>query len=298
MGQKMLQVYPAYARRLLAANAVDFDDLLMHVVTILREDPELRARLDERYRYLLVDEYQDTNLTQYSIARALSIDHPNLAVTGDPDQSIYGWRGANLNNILEFEHDFPRVRVVRLEQNYRSTKAIVHAAQTLIENNQQRKDKDLYTENADGAPVRVVEYVDQREEADGIVLSMLEQIARGDRRPGDFAILYRTNWLSRVLEESLRSHRLPFQIVHGVEFYSRQEVRDVLAYLQVLNNPDNDIALKRIINNPPRGIGKTTVERLGAFALQQRLPLWEACRRCGAIDGIASRSAEIGRAHV
>lgn len=291
MGQKMLQVYPAYARRLLAANAVDFDDLLMHVVTCLREDPELRARLDDRYRYLLVDEYQDTNLTQYSIARALSIDHPNLAVTGDPDQSIYGWRGANLNNILEFEHDFPSVRVVRLEQNYRSTKAIVHSAQTLIENNQQRKEKGLFTDNDAGQPVRVVEYVDQRDEADGIVLSILEQIARGDRSPGDFVILYRTNWLSRVLEESLRSHRLPFQIVHGVEFYGRQEVRDLLAYLQVLNNPDNDIALKRIINNPPRGIGKTTIDRLETYALQHRVPLWEACRRGGTIQGVPARSA-------
>jgi len=289
--QILVQVYPEYARRLLAANAVDFDDLLMHFVTILRENPELRAEYDCRYRFIMVDEYQDTNLTQYSIARALSIDHPNLAVTGDPDQSIYGWRGADLNNILEFEHDFPSVRVVRLERNYRSTRSIVDAAQALIERNRRRKAKTHYSEREQGPPVRVVQYPDGQAEARSIAASIRDQITNGGCTASDFAVLYRVNSLSRVLENAFREYRLAFQIVKGVEFYSRQEVRDIVSYLQVLNNPANDMALKRIINTPARGIGATTVRQLEEHAEQARIPLWEACRRSGTVGGIASRSA-------
>jgi DNA helicase-2/ATP-dependent DNA helicase PcrA len=289
--QILVQVYPEYARRLLAANAADFDDLLMHFVTILRENPELRAEYDRRYRFIMVDEYQDTNLTQYSIARALSIDHPNLAVTGDPDQSIYGWRGADLNNILEFEHDFPRVRVVRLERNYRSTRSIVDAAQALIERNRRRKAKTHYSEKEQGPPVRVVQYPDGQTEARSIAGSIRDQITNGGCAASDFAVLYRVNSLSRVLENAFREYGLAFQIVKGVEFYSRQEVRDIISYLQLLNNPANDVALKRIINTPARGIGATTVKHLEDFAEQAQLPLWEACRRSGTIDGIAPRSA-------
>ena len=229
--------YPAYQSRLATSNAADFDDLLLHVATILRDNPEIRAGLDERYRFILVDEYQDTNLAQYAIARALSIDHPNLAVTGDPDQSIYGWRGANLNNILEFERDFPEVHVVRLERNYRSTQRILRVAAELIAHNVRRKEKGLFTENGPGAPVRLVTYATQKDEAEGIAARIAEAIRSGRRRPCDFAIFYRVNALSRAFEFALRDAGVPYQMVNGLEFFQRKEIKDVLAYLHLLNNP-------------------------------------------------------------
>ena len=285
------RVYPAYQRRLLQANAVDFDDLLLHVARLLKENPDVRARLDDRYRYILVDEYQDTNLAQYAIVRALSIDHPNLAVTGDPDQSIYGWRGANLSNILEFEKDFPSVKVVRLEQNYRSTKAILRVADELIRHNVRRKQKRLFTENADGARVRLAAYPTQRDEADDIAGRIANLIETCGRQAREFAIFYRTNALSRQIEHSLREYVVPYQIVNGLEFYQRKEIKDILAYLHLLNNPRSDVALLRIINTPTRGIGKSTVDRIREFARQKGLPLLEAARRAGVVEGLPKKSA-------
>ena len=226
----------------------------------------MRAGLDERYRYILVDEYQDTNLAQYAIARALSIDYPNLAVTGDPDQSIYGWRGANLNNILDFEKDFPQVRVVRLEQNYRSTKRILRVADELISHNLRRKPKALFTENPAGEAVRLATYRTHKEEAEAIAGEIAEEIAAGRRAARDFAIFYRTNALSRSFELALREAGVPYQMVNGVEFFQRKEIKDVLAYLQLVNNPHDEVALLRVINTPARGIGKTTLERLSHHA--------------------------------
>ena len=209
------KVYPAYQRRLLASSAVDFDDLLLHVAILLRNNPEVRETLDARYRYILVDEYQDTNRAQYVILRALSADYPNLAATGDPDQSIYGWRGADLNNILEFEKDFPDVRIVRLERNYRSTQRILRIADALIVHNTRRKAKDLYTENDEGAPVRLVAYGTHKEEAEGIAQRIADDVHADHRRPCDFAIFYRVNALSRALEDALRDHGIPYQMIHG-----------------------------------------------------------------------------------
>jgi DNA helicase II / ATP-dependent DNA helicase PcrA len=291
LGGIVERVYPAYQRRLLRANAVDFDDLLMHVATLLRENPEVRAKLDERYRYILVDEYQDTNLAQYAIVRALSIDHPNLAVTGDPDQSIYGWRGANLSNILEFERDFPSVKVVRLEQNYRSTKAILRVADQLICHNVRRKKKQLFTDNAEGAAVRLNCYPTQRDEADDIAAQIAKAVHSGQRRPRDFAVFYRINALSRQIEHALREHVIPYQIVNGVEFFQRKEIKDVLAYLHLVNNPRSDVALLRIINTPTRGIGKSTVVKLQDHARKQSLPLLDAAREAGLVEGLAKKSA-------
>ncbi len=251
----------------------------------------IRSTLDARYRYILVDEYQDTNLAQYSIVRALSIDHPNLAVTGDPDQSIYGWRGANLKNILDFEHDFPEVRVVKLERNYRSTKAILRAADALIGHNRRRKQKALYTENDEGRPVSLISYTTGQDEAELIAGRIADDIRAGKRRPRDFAIFYRVNALSRSLEFALRHHGIPYQMVNGLEFYQRKEIKDVLAYLRLVNNPRDDNALLRIINTPPRGIGKTTIDRLLAHAAQRRLPLLEGARESGLIAGVAKRAA-------
>ena len=280
LGNVARRVYPAYQADLAKSNAADFDDLLLHVATMLRQNAEVRRALDERYRFVLVDEYQDTNLAQYAIARALSIDHPNLAVTGDPDQSIYGWRGANLRNILEFERDFPSVRVVRLERNYRSTQRILRVAAELIVHNVKRKEKNLYTENGQGLPVRLITYSNQKEEAESIAARIAEEIHAGRRRPRDYAIFYRVNALSRAFEFALREYGIPYQMVRGQEFFQRKEIRDILAYLQLLNNPRDDIALLRVINAPPRGIGKTTLARLSDSAARRGLTLLESAREC------------------
>ena len=290
VGSIVHRVYPVYQKLLTVANAADFDDLLLHVATILRENPEVRRSLDQRYRFILVDEYQDTNLAQYAIARAMSIDHPNLAVTGDPDQSIYGWRGANLNNILEFERDFPNVRVVRLERNYRSTKRILHVAAGLIAHNVKRKEKSLYTENGPGQPVRLVTYGSHREEAQEIAARIASEVRNGRRRRRDFAVFYRINALSRAFESALREQGVPYQMVNGLEFFRRREIKDILAYLQLLNNPHDDVALLRVINTPARGIGKTTIERLADRATRHAMTLLETARQAGKIDSLGKRA--------
>ncbi len=290
LGGIVERVYPAYQRRLLQANAADFDDLLLLVARLLRESPELRVGLDERYRYVMVDEYQDTNMAQYVIARALSRDFPNLAVAGDPDQSIYGWRGANLNNILDFEHDFNEVRVVRLEQNYRSTPNILRVADVLIANNVRRKQKRLFTDRPEGAPVRLAIYPTGRQESDGIAGHIAEEVFSGRRRFRDFAVFYRVNALSRSLENALRAMRIPYQIVNGQEFYQRKEVKDVLAYLQLVNNPANDVALRRVINTPPRGIGKKTLLALDRHARDYRMSLMDAVRDCAVVESLSKRA--------
>jgi DNA helicase-2/ATP-dependent DNA helicase PcrA len=293
LGSVVSKIYPAYQAKLAASNAVDFDDLLLHVATLLRENPEVRADLDERYRYILVDEYQDTNLAQYVIVRSLSIDYPNLAVTGDPDQSIYGWRGANLNNILGFEKDFPAVHVVRLEQNYRSTKRILRVADELIAHNLRRKKKALFTENEAGEPVRLTTYGTHKDEAEGIAAEIAGEIAAGRRRARDFAVFYRTNALSRSFELALREAGVPYQMVNGVEFFQRKEIKDVLAYLQLVNNPHDEVALLRVINTPARGIGKTTIERLGHFAQRHAVSLLDAARQVRAVETISARAARL-----
>ncbi len=290
VGAVAVQIYPVYQRELLASNAVDFDDLLLHVACLLRENAELRSELDARYRYILVDEYQDTNLAQYTIVRALSNDFPNLAVTGDPDQSIYGWRGANLRNILEFERDFPAVRVVQLEQNYRSTPNILSVADALIAHNLQRKQKALFSAKETGRPVRLVNYATQKEEAESIAAGIVDQINQG-RRPRDIGVFYRNNALSRPIEEALRLYRVPYQIVSGIEFYQRKEIRDILAYLAIVNNPRDNTALLRVVNTPPRGIGRKTVSRLQQYAQDHGGGLLEAARRAGLIPSLGKRAA-------
>ncbi len=285
------RVYPIYQQQLLTANAVDFDDLLLHVATILRDSDLLRSELDGRFRYILVDEYQDTNLAQYAIVRALSINYPNLSVTGDPDQSIYGWRGADLNNILDFEKDYPNVKTVRLEQNYRSTPNILRVADQLIRHNRRRKHKELFTSNPEGDPVILRLYEDGTQEADDIADQIASAIERDQSRPSDHAIFCRMNSLTRALEHAMRRRGLPYQIVNGTEFYQRREIKDLLAYLHLINNPAHDVALQRIINTPARGIGATTLARLREAADHDRVPLLEVARRAGLIGSIAKRSA-------
>ncbi|MGI9428545.1 MAG: ATP-dependent helicase [Bythopirellula sp.] len=292
------EVYPAYQQRLLANSAVDFDDLLLHIAQLLYQNPEIRTTLDERFRFILVDEYQDTNHVQYVMLRALSVDYPNLAVTGDPDQSIYGWRGADIKNILQFESDYPKVIVVRLEQNYRSTKRILRVADGLISHNLRRKKKSLFTDNDEGRPVRLVEYSDQDDEAASIANEISFKISNGERKASDFAIFYRVNALSRGLERALKLAGVPYQMVRGQEFYQRKEIKDVLAYCQLMNNPRDDQAVMRTINTPARGIGRKTIERLTEHAYQHGLTLLDASREAAAIGSIVARSAKKVAAYV
>jgi DNA helicase II / ATP-dependent DNA helicase PcrA len=294
------KLWPVYQEFLLAANSVDFDDLLVHVARLLTDNPELRALLDARHRYILVDEYQDTNAVQYCIVRGLSIDHPNLAVTGDPDQAIYGWRGASIRNILEFERDYPTARVVKLEHNYRSTANILGTADRLIAHNSRRKPKQLVTDAAAGDRVRIVLDSTSHDEADRIA----DEISRGvvsGRSPRHFCILFRTNALSRSLEVALRSRGVPYQLVRGLEFFKRREIRDVVAWLRLLKNPRDDEAFVRVVNVPPRGIGRQSLELLTAWAEDHRLSRLDAAARAAGIPGLTKRAAkalgEFGRLH-
>ena len=250
------RVYPAYQSWLLEANSVDFDDLLMHAAVLLAENDELRADLGERYRYVLVDEYQDTNAAQYQIVAAIAARHHNLCVTGDPDQSIYGWRGARIENILRFERDFPGVKTIRLEQNFRSTPLILRSADALIVNNTRRKHKELITDKTEGEPVRLLMCENDRTEAEEVarLIDLLRE--EEGRRWDDFAITYRVNSLSRQLETALTRQGIPFQVTAGLAFYERAEIKDLLAYLRLIENPADESAFIRIVNKPLRGTGK------------------------------------------
>ena len=254
--RRVAEVFELYEARLKMTSAVDFDDLLVHMVAILKEHPDVRAELDRRFQYVLVDEYQDTNLAQYGIVRALSREYPNLCVTGDPDQSIYGWRGADLSNILEFERDFPGCRVVTLERNYRSTKNIISVADHLIRFNRNRKPKALNTENPLGDPVELTNYADEGEEAKGVAARILGLVNEGQHGFSDIAVFCRMTALTRPLEQVFRAAKIPYQIIGGVAFYERQEVKDVVAYLSLLVNPKDDLAFARVVNVPPRRPGK------------------------------------------
>ncbi len=279
-------LYVGYDQILAEQNALDFDDLLIRAARLLSEHPDLRDQLEDRYRYVLVDEYQDTNRAQYLIARGLALKGANLCVTGDPDQSIYSWRGADIHNILQFEGDFPNATVVRLEQNYRSTPRILAAADALIANNHKRKEKALWTENADGPAVRVGECEDQHAEAGFIAREIRRHVEEGGRF-GDVAIFYRINALSRNLEMALRGAQIPYQIARGVAFYQRREIKDVLAYLRVAANPRDQVSLLRIINVPTRGIGKTTVDHLVAAATRTGQTVLEVLAKPDQVPGVS-----------
>lgn len=284
------KVYAAYEERLKAASAVDFDDLLVHVVSILKNHRDVRASLDKRHRYVLVDEYQDTNLAQYAIVRALSVDHPNLCVTGDPDQSIYGWRGANIKNILEFEDDYPTVRVVKLEHNYRSTKNILSVADHLIQYNANRKPKALITENPLGEPVELTIYARETDEAEGVAGRIQSLVRDGVYNYSDMAVFCRISALTRTLEQAFRAARIPYQIVGGLSFYERQEVKDVVSFLNLINNPKDDLAFTRVVNVPPRGLGKTSFDHLISFARDVGVTLLEAARRANEAPGLKDKA--------
>jgi len=269
----MANIYKAYQQQLTDNAALDFDDLLMRLAFLLRDKPKLRNLLNNRYKYVLVDEYQDTNHCQYQIARGLSLSHDNLFVTGDPDQSIYGWRGADIGNILAFEQDYPNAKVVRLEENFRSTPQVLELADELIRTNIQRKEKNLFTSNPPGITPNLVEYYNEYEEADGLA-QWIRQLRREKFDYRQIAVFYRVNSMSRVLEESLRREHIPYQIVRGIEFFKRREIKDMIAYLRLLINPSDQVSLKRIINRPARGIGNTTIDRLLAHCQSTGKDIW------------------------
>ncbi len=284
------KLYPRYQEALQTSNAVDFDDLLMYVAELLRDNQELTAALDAQYRYVMVDEYQDTNLAQYVIVRSLSQRYPNLAVTGDPDQSIYGWRGASIANIMNFEQDFPSAKVVRLEQNYRSSPNILRCADSLISHNLKRKPKSLVTDRDEGSRVRLAIYPTYVDEAHDIVKRISDELASGNRRPSEIAVFYRVHSLSRLVERLLMEHGVAYRVLNGAAFFQRAEVKDVVAFLHLLNNPANGAAFLRIVNTPARGIGKKTLERLIDHARDRHISLMEAAREAGMINGLAKRA--------
>ena len=293
MDSVLVRAYAEYQRPLVASNAVDFDDLLLYVVQILEENPEIRGELDDRYRYVLVDEYQDTNLAQYRIVAALSRDYPNLCVTGDPDQSIYAWRGARIENILRFEADYPRAAIVRLEENFRSTQSIVRAADTLIAHNVRRKAKSMTTVNPEGAPVALLGFENGMLEADGVAREIQAAVEAGVYRYSDVAIFYRVNALSREFEQALSRWRVPFQVASGFAFYDRAEIKDLLAYLRLIVNPQDRVAFLRIVNEPVRGLGKKSLQQLVAWADAGHVPLLEAAARAAECPGRSPRAARL-----
>jgi ATP-dependent DNA helicase UvrD/PcrA len=285
------KVYAAYQEKMRTANALDFDDLLLWPALALKNDAELRADLDARFRYVLVDEYQDTNKAQYEIAKGLAQDYPNLCVVGDPDQSIYKWRGADIRNILDFERDFPSARVITLAENFRSTKAILAAADTLIANNKKRKPKTLVTANAQGGPVTTLLFETGVDEAEQVVKRIKDAVDKGERHYRDFAILLRVNALTRALETAFVRQRVPFQIVRGLAFFERKENKDVLAYLRLLLNPRDDISFLRVVNEPARGVGKTSLAHLQQFAEPRELSLLDAAAQVDKIPAIKGKAA-------
>jgi DNA helicase-2/ATP-dependent DNA helicase PcrA len=289
--QTVARVYPVYEKKLRDANALDFDDLLYWPAQALKNDPELRADLDARFRFVLIDEYQDTNQAQYAIARQLSIDQPNLCVVGDPDQSIYKWRGSDIRNILDFERDFAGARVITLDRNYRSTKAILAVASCLIAHNRQRKPKNLVTDNPAGPPVTHLVFESGLDEAEGIASRIAQAVARDNRKYRDFAIFLRVNALSRALESALVRYRVPYQIVKGLAFFERKENRDVLAYLRLVLNPRDDLSFLRAVNEPARGVGKVSLEHLRVYAEPRELSLLEAAGHLESIPAVKGKAA-------
>ena len=285
------EVYPAYQRRLALNNCLDFDDLLTFVVKLFQEAPEVLERYRDRWRYILVDEYQDTNRAQYVFTKLLAEKHHNICVVGDDDQSIYSWRGANIRNILDFEKDYPETKVIKLEQNYRSTQNILDVAHSVIRENRERKEKKLWTDNGKGAPVAVQFMPNDFEEGRFVVREIRRLMARGDHRLlSDFAILYRTNAQSRLVERAFAEEGLPYQVIGGPKFYERREIRDLLAYLRLISNPADDASLRRIVNVPPRALGDTSLDHLQKFASAHGMPLWRAILEIDDVPGLQPRA--------
>ncbi len=290
-GEVVARSYERYQTLLNENNALDFDDLLMRTVTLFREHDEVREKYQQRYVQVLIDEFQDTNVAQYALARQLSGGHGNICVVGDPDQSIYSWRAADIRNILNFERDYPNVKTVYLEQNYRSTQNILDSAHAVISSNQQRKERNLWTEQGAGEPIAVFEAYDDIEEADVVAAEIQSLLQDGARSLGDIAVMYRTNAQSRPLEETLVRERIKYRLVGGTRFYSRREVKDLIAYLRLVHNPFDRVSFLRVVNVPPRGIGAKTLDELSRWAGAQEVPLYTALQLLAESQDAASSEA-------
>lgn len=286
------EIYQEYQNQLKSNNALDFDDLIVKTVELFRSCPQILEHYQERFLYIMIDEYQDTNTAQFELVSLLASKYKNLCVVGDDDQSIYKFRGANIDNILNFEQVFPGARVIKLEQNYRSTPNILDTANRIIRNNQGRKDKTLFTENENGPQVRFCQYDTAYDEADAIARDIKQQKENGCSFQ-DCAVLYRTNAQSRLLEEKCIFHNIPYRMIGGVNFYQRKEIKDILAYLKTIANGQDDLAVLRIINVPKRGIGTVTTGRAVAYASEQGISVYEAFRRVSVIPGMGKAAAKI-----
>jgi len=287
--QKLAEVYKMYQQKLVLNNALDFDDLLMLSVVVLEEHEDIRQKYQARFKYILVDEYQDTNGAQYQLTKILAARHHNLCVVGDADQSIYGWRGADIRNIMDFESDYPEAKTVKLEQNYRSTQNILAAANAVIENNRNRKAKELWTENVVGEKITSYQASDERDEAQFVATTVMKQKTIFNASYGDVAILYRTNAQSRALEEGFMRAGIPYTMVGGLKFYDRKEIKDILAYLRVIFNPADTVSLMRIINVPKRGLGDTTIGKLNEFAVENNMTLFDVVSNPSLVPGLTAR---------
>lgn len=276
LDQKSIEVYRMYEQEMKKANALDFGDLLLKTYELFRMYPDILESYQKKFRFIMIDEYQDTNHIQYLLVRELAKGHRNLCVVGDEDQSIYSWRGADISNILDFEKEFPEALVIKLEENYRSTETIVGAATQVIQNNTERKNKTLFTSNPKGDLIQIREEKNEYDEARWVVRRLQQLMAEGSGDYSDVAIFYRTNAQSRVIEEQLRTSGIPYKIVGGVRFYERLEIKDVLGYLKLTLNANDDVAFKRVINTPARGIGKTTVEKIEHLSIEQKISMSEA----------------------
>jgi DNA helicase II / ATP-dependent DNA helicase PcrA len=284
------QVYPLYQQSLKDAGALDFDDLIARTVSLLKNHSEVRAKLQQRFKYIMIDEYQDTNAAQYQLVKLLTNEYKNIAVVGDDWQSIYSWRGADFRNILNFEHDYKDCAVIVLEQNYRSTKHILDAAHAVISKNQQRSKKELWTEAGNGAPVGVVQLGNERTEGESVIRRIRAGVDGGTRKFKDFAVLYRTNAQSRSIEEAFVHYGIPYRIVGGTRFYDRKEIKDLIAYLRLIYQPEDRISFERIVNVPARGIGAKSLEKFFAWQRQHGFRLSEALLQSGECSEITPRA--------
>jgi DNA helicase-2/ATP-dependent DNA helicase PcrA len=277
--ERLLKCYQVYQQKLIENHGFDFDDLIMQTILLFRNSPKILEHYQTRFKYIMVDEYQDTNHAQYLFTKMLAEKHKNICVVGDDDQSIYSFRGADISNILEFEKDYDNVKVIRLEQNYRSTKAILDTANKVIASNLSRRKKRLWTEKEEGETVRFYFFQNEHQEAEFIAEVIIHSINEEHRKFSDFAVLYRVNAQSRILEDMFRIKDIPYTIVGGISFYERKEIKDAIAYLKVITNPADSVALKRIINEPPRRIGKVLISKLERYADNNNISLFEAMRR-------------------
>ena len=284
------RVYPLYQKKLWKNHAVDFDDLILETVRLLSSHPAVREYYQQRFQHVLVDEYQDINRIQYELVKHLAAGHRNLCVVGDDDQSVYGWRGADVRFILAFEQDYPEAKVLKLEQNYRSTSIILDAAYAVVKHNRGRRDKRLWTQNPEGDPLMLFSAEDEVEESRFIAQTVEGMVDGVKVNYGDFAVLYRTNAQSRVVEDVLRRRRVPYRLVGSLRFYDRKEIKDLIAYLRLIQNPADNISTKRVLNAPARGVGDKSLERLEGFAAEHDLALFEAMERANQVEGLTTRA--------